>query len=746
MINWKNLRIAGILILLTGLSLSQASALSTGDRIMSRISFRVGKQYSETRVSFNFPVRYLRHYPLEFGRELRIQIEPIAAGIADLEGLSDRQSLFPPTNNPVGLRRVEYEGGNLIEPTIRIVFDKPTRFDVKQGEDFRSIIILVQNEEKFMESKKPAAATEPPGETPSLGKPQEKTSTEKIGKTSGAPEVEEKESAARPPGFLTEERQQSLLDEGEKVMAEENYSRAIQVYTKLLETADLQVRELAQFQLALAREKIGHMAHAKAEYRNYLREYPDGKWADEARDNLRVVLSARPVRLGDSKAELAESDSPWQSEFFGGVSMYYERDESFYEDEDGEEEDELITNVSSLITDVDATWRLFGDGYTIETTAIGSYEGDFIEGRDNEIRSSALYIDYEDTADTINTRLGRQTSSTGGVLGRFDGGRFGYQFAEKVRLNLVAGFPVDRSSDGLETDRYFYGINFDFGRFAEHWDFNTYFINQVAESIDDRRAVGGEVRFVSRQGSFYSLLDYDILFDDMSIFLFAGNYLLPNDKTRLNFSADFRSSPIISTNNALIGQFNQSLESLVDQIGEDAVRELARDRSLDSSFVSLGVSHPITQSIQIAADVSWSRLDGSPASGGVPAFDSTGDEFYYSLQLIGSGLVKDRDLSNMALRYADTKFRDTYTFILNSRYPINDMWRINPKLQIDYRKNKVLEGEQWRLRPGLRLEYILSNRWRFEIEGEYSWADKELPGIAEDRKGYAISLGFRYDF
>ena len=43
------------------------------------------------------------------------------------------------------------------------------------------------------------------------------------------------------------------------------------------------------------------------------------------------------------------------------------------------------------------------------------------------------------------------------MLTRFDGGQFGYRFLEKVRVNLVAGFPVNLSYDDLETDSTFTG-------------------------------------------------------------------------------------------------------------------------------------------------------------------------------------------------------------------------------------------------------------------------------------------------
>lgn len=629
------------------------------------------------------------------------------------------------------MNRIEFEGRDLPDPTLLIVFDKARNFDAKQGDDFRSLLVLIPIE------KKPAVTklSKPSGKTGTAATP----SAEKAGQL---PSV----TPERKPGMLSPQREQALLDEGKLVMVEGDYARAVQVYTRLLDSTNRQTQETAQFQLALAQENVGHLAHARAEYKNYLRTFPEGPNREEARDRLKNLLSAKPIRLGAPGDTISRGESLWENEFYGSISVYYDRDESYYEDEEDDEEDEKITNINSLTTGFDGTWRLSNGRYTFETVAIGSYENDYLDEGENETRSSALYFDVENVNETLNFRAGRQSSSKGGVLGRFDGARFGYALFEKVRFNMVAGYPVERSSDGLETDKYFYGINFDLGRFYDHWDFNIYAIDQINDGIDDRRAVGGEIRYIGGRGSFFTLLDYDILYDELGIFLFAGNYLFPNDKTRINISADYRSSPILSTSNALIGQTSPTLQALVDSLGEDAVRQLARDRSLESSFITLGVSHPLTDNVQFATDVSWSRLDGAPASGGVDALESTGDEYYYSLQLIGNSIFESGDLSTLSLRFADTKQRDTYTLIINTRYPLNDRWRINPKLQIDYRENKVLTGDQWRYRPALRLEYLFTKNWRFEVEGEYSYADKELDGLAEDREGYSFSLGFRWDF
>lgn len=697
-----------LMAFLLGLHVPQVPASSSGDRVLSDVSIDMTGQQIVIRVAFNYPVRYLRHYPLDTGKELHIQLDPIMTGPDALSMLQQRESLSAPPGNPAGLVRIDYEGSDGLKPTMRVILDTTRSYTVREGDDFRSLEILL---------------------------PDTAGGGNDAGAVEAGPRVGGRQQT--PAGTMSRQRQDSLLGRGEKAVAAQEYMQAILIYTELLDADDPKVRELAQFRLATAQEQMGHLAHARAEYKNYLNAYPDGENAEEARARLKVLMSGLDA-TGDITGAAPGLEA---AQYFGSVSVYYDRDESLYDDGPDME------NLSSLTTGFDATWRSRGEKFAAEAVVIGSYELSFLDRRNDLTRINRAYFDF-DAADGIFTgRLGRQSSSKGGVLTRFDGAQLGYRFMDKVRVNLVGGFPVNLPYDDLETDRYLYGINFDLGRFADHWDVNTYIINQLADDdIEDRRAVGLEARYIGRRGSLYSLLDYDILYDDPSVFLVTGNYQLPNDATRLNVMIDFRGVPLLSTTNALIGQASPSLEELEASLGEDEVRRLAEDRTLDSSFVNLGLSQTLTQNLQVAGDISWSKIDGAPASGGVDAFDSTGDEFFYSLQLIGSSLIKPGDIATIGLRYGDTQYRDIYTLTANTRFPLTAGLQLNPRIQVEYRENTIRPGDQWRFLPGLRIEYRLSKNWLLELDGEYRYADKELEGIADGKDGYMISAGIRLEF
>ena len=699
-------------------------------RVLDKIGFRQIDQAVEVKIDFTLPIRYLRHNPKVYGKEVQIQISPLVTGQIGPLDPRIRETLSVPANNPAGISRVEYEGRDVVDSTVSVIFSRARSYEVKQGADSRSLIIIVPEAE---EKAHATGAVE-------AGKTYDQASVS----SSAAGSTQEK-SPGEGMFPLTKARQDELIEQGAAAMAEEDYMRAIQVYTRLLDTTDPAIREQAQFELARAQDKKGFKAHARVEYQTYLQEYPEGPHAAEAQERLKELLQTNRLNIG--QLQIPE-EGGWGHELYGSIGQYYERDEGFPEYEDGVKGPNSIVNYSTLRTEYDATLRVGNERFLSEAVVIGSYEAELEEGQDNRLRTNAAYLNLEDDTTRLSTRLGRQTINTGGILGRFDGGVISHRLSEKIGINVAGGYPVDLSYDGVDTNRYFYGINLDIGRIAEHWDFNVYFVDRTVDSIDDRRAIGTEVRWIGSRGSFFSLVDYDILFDELAIFLFSGNWLLPDDLTRVYISADFRTSPIIGTDNALIGQLERSLSNLVDELGSDTVEQLARDRTLDSRYVTVGVSHTLTEDVQISADISWSDLGGGPASGGVEEIESLGEAYYYSAQVNSSNLFMQGDLATLGLRFDDTQQRDTYSLVLNSSYPYSFLgdWRIRPKLRVDYRSNNEISGDQWQYRPGLILEMVLARNWRFELEGEYRWANRELEGLAEDKEGYYIGFGFRWDF
>jgi hypothetical protein len=405
-----------------------------------------------------------------------------------------------------------------------------------------------------------------------------------------------------------------------------------------------------------------------------------------------------------------------------------------------------VVTQSSVATDLDITARKRSSNFDFQSRFTGAYLYDFLDdGPGDETSVSSLYMDANQKQYGLSARLGRQSRNTGGVLGRFDGLLLGYRINDWLTVNGVGGFPVWSTRDSLQTDQYLYGVSFDLGTFANAWDFETFYIEQQNDAILDRRAVGGEARYFDPSLSVLTYVDYDISYASLNNLIVLGTWTLP-DRTTFNASVDYRNSPVLMTTNALQGQTVPELQDLLDTFTEDEIRQLAEDRTAELTTVTLGATHPFSERLQISGDVTVSNLSDTEASGGVAAVPGTGYEYFYGLQLIGSNLFRNGDISVAGLRYADTSTSNTSTLTLDTRYPIQNAWRINPRLRIDYRENSNTDSTQWIGSPSLRIDYRWRRRYRFEIEGGGEWSTEELPNDTQDSSAYFFSLGYRADF
>jgi tetratricopeptide (TPR) repeat protein len=537
---------------------------------------------------------------------------------------------------------------------------------------------------------------------------------------------------------MSEERLARLMEEAKKAMTGGSYRRAVQYYTKILEYPDHKFRQDAQEFLGLARERNGQLAHARAEYEKYLGLYPKGEAADRVRQRLAGLITARAKpkkKLRKAKKREARTD------FYGSFSQFYNRYESFT-DIGGN-----IVNQSALSSDMDINIRRRSIAYDTSFVLVAGYDYDFLEdGPGDETSLSQAYIDMLDRGRGISGRIGRQSRSTDGVLGRFDGGVLSYKLLPWLKVNGISGFPTNSSIlESYDTNKYFYGLSMDLGTFADHWDFNLYSIRQEDEKIIDRQAVGGEIRYSHRNRSFFSLVDYDISYNELNTIMLVGNLIFP-DKTAINTAVNYRKSPFLTTTNAIIGQGVDSLSDLLLTRSEDEIRKLAMDRTSTSRSVTLGITRPLHQKLQVGGELTVSELTGTDASGGVEAMPGTGYEYFYATQLIGSSLIKEGDIAILGLRYSDTTNSDTVSLHLNTRYPVIRAWRINPRIRADYRQIKRNNVEQLKIRPSLRMDYYLKRRMRFEVDGGVDWSPDWISEQTDSSFDFFLTFGYRLYF
>ena len=195
----------------------------------------------------------------------------------------------------------------------------------------------------------------------------------------------------------------------------------------------------------------------------------------------------------------------------------------------------------------------------------------------------------------------------------------------------------------FKDDKYFYGLSADIGPLFGGIDTTLFAIEQRDRSIIDRQAVGAEFRYFAPDKSALATIDYDVHFQQLNAAIFSGSWTLP-DKSTVTAGFDYRKVPYLSAWTALQGQPYLTLYDMLRFNTNQEVNQLAIDRTPTYRSAMIGYSRPITDKLSVSADVTATDVSGTIASGGVDGTVPVGTEFYYSAQLIGTGILKDGDI------------------------------------------------------------------------------------------------------
>ena len=537
----------------------------------------------------------------------------------------------------------------------------------------------------------------------------------------------------------------ALMEEARKTMVAGDTSRAIQIYTKVLQLPEHPRHPEAQEYLALAREKKGQTAHAKAEYQRYLSLYPDSEGAARVSQRLAALLannrksSKTTVASGTSGDSRVSKPSNWRVLTY--FSQYYRRDANQLNDQ------EEIISQSALYSDINLDARRRGDRFDFSSRLSSGYRSDFLkEGSKSGdgLRVSYAYADLADTVTGLRARIGRQSRSNGGVLGRFDGLNLGYELNEQFLFNAVYGKPAYSASDSIDSARTFYGASATYRPPLDGLELGLFYIQQDIEGIEDRQAVGGEFRYFGSNQSLWGLVDYDTSYNQLGSAFLQGSWRFAS-RLSLHGSLDRRHSPFLSAGNAMIGQPVLAFADLLELYPVEEIRQFGLDRSPLSTTYTLGLSHSLTPKLQINANINQSTIEATPESGGVLA--TPGSTYnYYSGSMVASSLLKEGDVSIVTVRYSDSGTARVMSFSLDSRFPFGRTWRINPRLRVDRRQRLTNDSYEWLYTPGIRVQYRRSQKFRIEFEAGKQFSQQDLVGIDLDRESYFINLGYQAFF
>lgn len=695
-----HLRFVGLALLL---SLS-SPAMAQVDDAIDTVNVSLTSSGSRIDILFNAPTQYLGHTPKNKGRQLFVDVRLTDLATEELPFPQDQQLRFKSSaQSPLSLINYRSSGSNIA--TVELDFSSDVRFSVKQSSDFRGITIIL-----LTDIKQGTAAI------------------------IATPKVEKQAKA------LMKRAKKALIDE-------RNFAAASGYYQQVLKLAEnSQSKDALEF-LGLSYERQGEHKKAQKIYQKYLARYPYGDGSKRVGQRLMSLMTAtspEQKKLRRSK----QQEGGW--DFYGGLSQSYLYDSINVDTDNGSAKTTSSAISSSLNLDTRKRSATADTRVRLAASHFKDLDSTRSSRSNNDIRYSSFYVEHRDRVADWWVKAGRQRSSHDGVLSRFDGVKLGYSLFDDLELSVVAGFPVASTADSFDSERSFFGAALDFGPYADNWEFSLYLLEQQVDALVDRRALGGEVRYFTQDLTVLGMLDYDAFHSEINIARLLTNWTLKN-KTAINASADIRKLPGLSTSNALQGQITTSGQAVQDiaelrtLYSDDLIYQLARDRTAEATTITLGASHPVSETLRIASDLSVMNISETQTSGGVAATPAINNEYALNLQMIGNGILNGDDFSSMGLRYSRGSTAENKGIYASSRLPLNDQWRIYPRITIDQRQWKTIDQSELRLAPSVRLDYRLKNV-QFEMELGIQLIDRDVVGGSEKESNLHGSVGYHFEF
>lgn len=531
-------------------------------------------------------------------------------------------------------------------------------------------------------------------------------------------------------------------------MSARDYPKAIAVLTQLQRQPEFPDRARAQELLGLARERSGQLAHAKAEYEEYLRRYPNGEAAERVASRLRVLRAAGGTEKSASGGG-TDAGRAWQIN--GGWAQLFRYDSTKFDSGTTNNgapvpsSSQQTTRQNALYNDIDFLARHRGEDIDVLTRVSAGYVKEFqADAFGNTKRVSLASIELNDRALGLLARAGRQVRYQDGILGTFDGLLLTYLARPGWTVSAAAGYPVEQTGNSVQTRERFETLALGYAPPGKHWDGSIFAAAQQFDGVRDRRAVGFETRYLASRASVIGFVDYDVSFKSLNVATLLGTLQLPAHWL-VSLDAERRNSPVLTTRNALIGQPYNSIAELEQHFTLQEIYQFARDRTPVTDNYTFTATVPWGQRFHFAATVAATRLGATPASGGVDAQPSTGLDLTYQAQLYGSSLFTSSDFNILTFTYGNTEIGKIEAVSASSRFPIGGAWRIGPRLSVDHRSVVTDGSTEVTVLPSLLLDYQRGrNLVQLEVGGQTGKRDATQQ--TENTRRYYVSLAYRIGF
>jgi hypothetical protein len=774
-------------------------------------------------IKLNGPVEYLRHVPDHHGQHLEIFFNILLDSASTTDPWQGYEARTSPPSDLIPSFAVSARD-LLTQPKLVIEFSRPAEYSVRIGKSRRSFVIYITPDKVHAPGGKAEPVKARQGTMNEAPAPLHEIKVAEKAAAPGlpgavqmapknvpptivaapvaapAPAVASPSAVAPVPAAIAvasapvaaeivpaeqnaDSQAEALMVQGRDALKTKQYGVAIESFNKLLLLPPNKYSQDAQELVGVARENAGQKFKAQREYESYLKVYTKGEGVTRVKGRLAKLSAEQPVQVAQdvqdvSQAAPSSDKKSMQTVSSGSVSMNYYHGVNQTVVAGAASQIGQVTDQSMLITSVNASLRSRNDRYDNRLVFQDTYNKNFLttlSSQTNPNRLSAVYYDFKDKVTDFSSRIGRQSPSGGGVMGRFDGISGGYGITQNWQVIAATGQLSDYPA-GSKPAFYSVGLGIKNGA---HWGGSIYYVNQKTNGLTDRSSLGAEMRYFDVNKNAYSMVDYDTFFNVLNMAMLQGS-INGAPGTTYNFNVDHRRSPSISLSNALIGspstmQYMLTPSKLVESpVGSgnfvniggggftiDDLKALALLRTGTSDSVSLGVNTQIKEKWQAGADINLSKTSGLPESGTnvpgsldgyVPPTPSAGVNYGINARLIGTGVFVAQDVSVFSAGYTSSVLSKGENFIFSNHLGLAEKWAVDSSFRLSQQFSYDFitgspTGKVTTVSPAVRLNYQVKSNVNLECDyGLDIIENSPTSGQSSKTTRNYFSFGGRWDF
>jgi tetratricopeptide (TPR) repeat protein len=476
-----------------------------------------------------------------------------------------------------------------------------------------------------------------------------------------------------------------LMASGKASMAAGEYEGATQTFNRLLNLPPNEYSQEAQELVGNARDKNGDFAKAKVEYELYVKLYPQTEGALRVNTRLAAINNGT-AKVADNKFSTKKQiNQVNQNTFSGGISQsYFGSKTSSTDTNAGVNTHTQKTDASFLLTRIDIKdrWRhnQYDDKFVISDAQLHKFPPNSKLSNVNNLYLA--YWDHDDKLLGYTFRLGRQTGISQGLPSRFDGIFGKYTLNDQFKITGATGVIANGSHSQTLTNRHFYGTALEFDLLASAISGNVYTIQQVADNLTERRAVGTELRYFNNTTNWFGRIDYDTIYSALNTVSLQGNWVDKNEIS-YNLILDHSKSPPLTAETAINALTFTAPISPISPLSVSGVRkvlttqqifDVVKDTTPNVDSIFFGATKQVTPKWQFSGDMRLSRTQGTKGIDlnpvGIDAkadpIIGTGVSYDYFLHAIGTNVIFSDDTTGINLGYSDNPHSYVQSLLLTN--------------------------------------------------------------------------------